>query len=178
MPYDIKELDLKDSFSLLTITPISKLQEKIIGILKGLATGNQMGIYVSLSKPYDSLKETFKENGIDVEKLFFIDCISKSLDKIVKKENVFYVSNAGDLDDLGISITDILENNKVEFLVIDSLETLLIYNRINTVAIFTQSVVRKSSKFKLKTVIITSNNDKSLVDEVAMFFDKVVGADE
>jgi hypothetical protein len=177
MANDIKELFLKDTFSMLSITPITKLQERIIGILKELSGGDRKGIYVSLAKPYDSLKDTFKENGIDTEKIFFVDCISKSLDKIVKKDNVFYVSNAGDLDDIGISLTDILENNKAGFLVMDSLETLLIYNRINTVAMFTQSVVRKSSKFKLKTVIVTSDSDKRLIDEVAMFFDKVVGVE-
>jgi KaiC/GvpD/RAD55 family RecA-like ATPase len=175
MPDDLKDVMLQDNFSILLITPITNLHEKTTEILKQFSKDGLKGIYVSLSKPYDSLKGTFKENGIDPENVFFVDCISKSIDKIVKDKNVFYVSNAGDLDDIGISITDILENNKADYLIIDSLETLLIYNRINTVAMFTQSVVRKSSKFKLKTVIITSDSDKSLLDEIAMFFDKVVG---
>jgi archaellum biogenesis ATPase FlaH len=69
-----------------------------------------------------------------------------------------------------------LENNKIDFLLIDSLETLLIYNKINTVAIFTQSLIRKSVKFKLKTIILTSDGDKKLADEIAMFFDKIIEA--
>lgn len=174
MPDFLKELG--NHFSLLVITPITKLQERVNNILKQFTIEDLSGIYVSFSKPYDSLKDIFKQNNIKIEKIFFIDCISSSVDRLIKKDNIFYIGNAGNLDDLGISITEILEDNKIDFLLIDSLETLLIYNKINTVAIFTESLIRKSSKFKLKTVILTPGGDKKLMDEIAMFFDKIIEA--
>lgn len=176
MPDIFKDINISEQFSILAITPIIKLQERINNILKRFSEEDLSGIYVSFSKPYETLKNIFSQNNISIEKIFFIDCISKSIEGREKKNNVFYISNAGDLDDLGISITEILENNKIDFLLIDSLETLLIYNKINTVAIFTQSLVRKSIKFKLKTIILTSNGDKKLTDEIAMFFDKIIEA--
>jgi hypothetical protein len=174
----LKGAILQDNFSLLVITPISKLQDNIATVLKDFVGKGLSGIYVSLSKPCDSLKKSFEDKEIKTDNLFFIDCISKSIDNIEKKDNIFYVSNAGDLDDIGISITEILQDNKVDFLVIDSLETLLIYNKMNTIAIFTESVIRKSNKFKLRTVVMSSDKNKAMIDEIATFFDKTIGVDE
>jgi hypothetical protein len=174
----LKDAILQDSFSILVMTPIDKLQDNIAAVLKNFSDRDMKGVYVSLSKPCDSLKRKFEHAGLETNNVFFIDCISKSIDGIERKDNTFYVSNAGDLDDIGISITEILQENKIDFLLIDSLETLLIYNKVNTIAIFAESVIRKSNKFKLKTVIMTSSSDKTLIDEIATFFDNIIGVEE
>jgi len=172
----VEELEkIGDQFTVLMICPVQKLQNTINDILNFLAKNNMPGIYVSFSKPYKTLEKILKESNINTENLFFIDCISHSVNEPKKDNKVLYISNTGDLNGLGIGITQFMETIPGrEFLLIDALETLLIYNKPDTIAMFVQSLINKSSKFDMRTVILTPKGDKELIDKIGMFFDKII----
>jgi hypothetical protein len=166
---------LGDQFTVLIICPVQKLQDNIDDIVKMLAANDTAGIYISLSKPYKTLEKIFAQKSISADKIFFIDCITHSTKEPIKDDKVLYLNNAGDLNSIGISITQYFESAKgIKFLLIDALETLLIYNRAETIAIFVESLIEKSSKFDMKTVILTPQGDKELIDKIGMFFDKII----
>lgn len=175
----VGELDelkaLGDQFTVLMICPVQRLQDNIDKIINFLSGDGKSGIYITFSKPYKTLEKLLKTGGMNIDKLFFIDCISHSGDDLKKEGMVMYISNTGDLNSLGIGTSQVIETNPgIEFLLIDSLETLLIYNKPETVAIFVQSLIKKSSKFNLKTVMMTPKGDENLTEKIGMFFDKII----
>lgn len=166
---------LGDQFTVLVICPVQKLQDTISDIVRFLTEKNMPGIYVSFSKPYKSLKKILMENNLNTDRIFFIDCISHSMSEPKREDKVLYINNRGDLNSLGIGISQFIETIPgKEFLLIDALETLLIYNKPDTIAMFVQSLIKKSSKFEMKTVILTPRGDKELIDKIGMFFDKII----
>lgn len=176
MATPIEELKkLGDQFTVLMICPVQKLQNTINNIVRSLTKKNIPGIYVTFSKPYKTLEKILMSNNIDIERVFFIDCISRSANDPQKEDKVLYVSNTGDLNSLGIGITQFVNTIPGrEFLLIDALETLLIYNKADTIAMFVQSLIKKSSKFDMRTIVLTPGGDKELIGKICTFFDKVI----
>ncbi len=140
---------------------------------------NYFGIYVSISKPYEILIEKLKKEKIDINRLFFIDAISKSVfDKIEVKENCIYIPSPQSLTDLAIVISRIVESMKRKenkFLFLDSLSTLLMYNKPEVVAQFVHFLVTRLRFFGLIGIIISIEKqiDEKLLYLLIEICDKV-----
>lgn len=164
-----------ESRSFLVVTPTEKLQGTIFDILRYLLNEGSNGIYVTISKPYKILERVLSDSDINVDNLQFVDCISRTTIDLKRERNALYVTNRGDVSSLGIAITQCIrsEPNK-SFLLIDAIETLLIYNKIEIIAVFIQSLIKKASENGLKMVILTSGKDTRLLNRISLFFDKII----
>jgi len=153
--------------SKLIITPVDELQGKINEVLKSFGGG--VGIYVSLNKTQKSIEELFKKEGINTEKIFFIDCVTKEK----TREDVLH-SSPRDLDQLLYSIKNFAENiGEEKFLIIDALSTLLIYNSENKVAAFIGELIQKSpEEFKI-IAFSPETKGEELLEKIFNFFDEV-----
>ncbi len=85
--------ELKPNTVVLFIVSGKKFHETNMTILKSLMQAKEyMGIYITISKPYEVLVRQLKKEKIDVSRLYFIDAISKSVyDKIETTENCIYI---------------------------------------------------------------------------------------
>jgi len=175
-----KELeDLPNTCSILIITPLERLQENTLGVMKALGSRKVPGVYVSLNKPYKSVQKIFKDNGIDTGKMFFIDCIASKDGKAELEEGVLHIDDPTDLRLLKESINSYIEAMKGErFLVIDALSTLLIYNNRNEVAKFAKSLTESASEYNTLAVALSpKTGDSELLAYIFNFFDKVIQAE-
>jgi len=153
--------------SRLIITPVEKLQEKVNNLVKGYE--GSIGVYVSLNKTQKSLEESFKSKGINIEKLFFIDCVTNEK----TRDDVLHLS-PNNLEELLISLDDFLrEISGEKFILIDALSTLLIYNAENKVADFIQQLTKKSSEGIEIIAISPQTKGEELLNKIFNFFDKV-----
>ena len=122
-----------------------------LSILKILVNQNKFsGIYITVNRPFDSLIQIMKDDFIDTEKIFFIDCITKMApatdkislnpkNKLERSENCIFISSPSRLTEIGLALSEALtgmENPKNKFLYLDSLSTLLIYNDLETIVKF------------------------------------------
>ena len=106
--------------SILYITPVDKLQEKISEQIKPVA--GLVGVYVSLNKTQKSTEEMLTAAGIDTSRMFFIDCVTTEQ----LRDDVLHVKPE-DLDTLSLAIASFIKDIPGEkFLAIDALSTLLI----------------------------------------------------
>ena len=60
--------------SLLVITSVERLQNRINSVVSSFK--KTPGVYVSLNKTQKSTEDILKENRINTNKLFFIDCVT------------------------------------------------------------------------------------------------------
>ena len=153
--------------STLIITPVEDLHEKIGNVLKGLE--GTLGIYISLNKTEKSINASFTKKGIDVKKVFFIDCVAKEK----SKEDVLYTSPSN-LNEIIFSIKTFLDNIEGEkFIIIDALSTLLIYNNENNVATFVNDLLKHSSPSTEILAFSPETKGEELLKKIFNFFDKV-----
>jgi len=89
-----------------------------------------VGIVLTASKPYLTLKKQFEAKGINVDNIVFIDCISKSQSSEVEQAgNVIYIDAVYNLTNISLAFKKVIERVEgKKFLYIDSLSAMLIHN--------------------------------------------------
>src|SRR3989344_5714725 len=177
------ENKLKNSknYIVLATVPASSYSKNNIEMVKILTNiQNTPGVYVTLNKPFNILERNFKSNKIDVNKIIFIDAVTKTAGgKVSKTKNCLFIGNPENLSDVSISMDQAVHavpgNNK--FVFFDSLSTLLIFNSADVVAKFIHFLAGKMRVWKVKGIIISledKKNNKELIDKLSQVCDIVL----
>jgi KaiC/GvpD/RAD55 family RecA-like ATPase len=145
-------------------------------LLKFFLSQGGKGIYVTVNKNISDLLEKFEGTGIDTKNVVFIDAISVmgSGEKIEGK-NYHYLDSPKDLVEITLEIEKaanaIGEGKK--FIIIDSLSTLLVYNKEATVERFVHSLSGKIRAWNAQGVLIVVESTKNeIVNTLGQFCDK------
>lgn len=138
----------------------------------------KIGIIVTANRPYANLMSIYQQKGIDVNKILFIDCISKSqgLD-LGEGGNVLFLASAEDLTKIALSIDGSISRIQAnKFVMIDSLTTLLIHNPPQMLARFMHGVLTKMRMGNTSGIILSidKQTDNEVRAEVAQLCDRVV----
>jgi hypothetical protein len=168
---DIKKA-LSSNQTVLLVMPSVEYNEILVDVAKQLK-GNIC--YVTANKTFDALKETFSKKKISMEKMVFIDAISKTMKKTPDQaKQVYYVSSPGALTELSLVIGKFLRH-KFDYLIFDSVTNLTIYQKKEMASKFITDLVNKVKKTKTKAVFygVGSRNDE-IIKNVGMSVDKVV----
>ena len=146
-----------------------KYMKRNLSILKFLVNQNTFsGIYITVNRPFDTLIKIMKEDGIDTEKIFFIDCITKmapassgfsltSKSKLEKTKNCIFIPSPSRLTEIGLALSEALtgvENPQSKFLYLDSLSTLLIYNDVDTIVKFVHFLTTRIRLYNIVGIIM------------------------
>jgi hypothetical protein len=119
---------LPKNFILLVVSSAEKYISVNLEILRVLLNEMKIpGIYITINRPYSSLCEILKQNRIETENLYFIDCVS-SLAGIPagKTEKCRFIEGPSNLTYIGMNTGELMEEVKRPcFLFLDSITTLL-----------------------------------------------------
>lgn len=173
-------INLNTYSALLFITKGEDYFNTIIEVLKKKIVNETAGIYVSLNRPYNSLLDIFKKEGIDSEKIIFIDCVTKmvSNEAVNNVENVIFINTPQDLNKLSVAISKTV--NAVEYtnkiLFVDALRTLLIYNSQKTVSKFIYSLINRMRLLNINIIMLSIENelDSDIMNLLTQSVDKVI----
>lgn len=151
-----------------------------VGILKTLVNEEKLpGVYITVNKPYMTMKRVLEENGINIDKLYFVDCITQTAGgDVVKDGNVFYLDSPQNLTGLGVAMGEAVTAipGKDKFLFLDTLSTLLLYHNAGTVAKFSHFLTGRIRTWGLRGILISLEReaDPLLTSQLAQFCDAVV----
>lgn len=141
------------------------------------------GVYVTVNKPYDTIKRVLEEENVNTKHLFFIDAITRNSGGEGKNtENVFYLDSPENLTGLGVALSEAV--NKIDgeyrFLFLDSLSTLLLYHNSGTVAKFSHFLTGRMRMWRLRGILISleKETDPKLTSQLSQFCDLVVDIDK
>ncbi len=165
---------LKNSGKIVSIISSPENYNDVVKISLSLLTkAKSNGVYVSLNKGAESIGQDLKKDNISISRLYFIDA---SGSKCVNKDNVFCVQGPKALTEISLATMASIDTGKFEFLFLDSLSTLLIYNDLKTTEKFAHFVMNKLKGFSMVSLIIALNEEdsKQLVSVVSQLSDKVV----
>jgi len=177
--FDEEVKNLKGFIALATVSA-KDYQKTNLSLVKHMTKDKKIpGVYVTLNKPFDVMKEAFEEVSIDTKMIIFIDAVTKtSGGKITKTKNCLFIGNPENLSDISMAMDQAVRAlpGKERFLFFDSLSTLLLYNNAETVARFIHFLSGKMRVWKVKGIIISlkRKEDKKLIEELSQFCDVLI----
>lgn len=181
MQYLEKELtNLPKHFIVLVVSSSANYLKNNLELLKILLNEKkQPGIYINVSRSCENISEMMISNGIDISRLFFIDCVTlNSGFKPDKKDSCLYVNSPSDLTEVSIALDQLVQTipDEERFIFLDSLSALLIYNSPNITSKFAHFLTVKLRQWKITGILITleKETDDKLLSLLSQFADKII----
>jgi KaiC/GvpD/RAD55 family RecA-like ATPase len=158
---------LSQSWVTVLQVPIEKTTEINVEALKTLQELGYEGIYVTLSRDYVELSKMFREKGIDMGRLAFVDGVSQMYGiGAVDDPNVKYISGPISLDGIVTAVTDIIPAMKSQkrFVFLDSITTVLLYNSLDRTLKFSEFLTVSLKRLEVAGIMVSvsegvANND-------------------
>jgi len=135
------------------------------------------GTYVSLNRPFNNLMDSLATAKIDERKLFFVDCVTKNELDI---PNCYFLKSQQNLKNLQLAISSLVKTRKPRFLILDSLNTVSLYNPREKTKEFTNFLVNKARASQMDMILLaTENNEnKEQLQELSALCDRVIDLSE
>ena len=168
--------EIKESQILVLVIPDKQYSERILGVIKELSSTYNSICYVSLNRPYRSLKKNFEDSGIDINKFFFIDAITKTAEIPAPDDRCEFISSPSALTELSLAISNNLEHKKFDYILFDSLSTLLVYESDTVVTQFVHFLMAKIRVVGCKAIFtcLKQDLDSMLLKDINMFADRII----
>jgi KaiC/GvpD/RAD55 family RecA-like ATPase len=168
-----------DEYVALAAVDAESYQQTNLELVKNFVNNkNTPGVYVTLNKTYKVMRDIFKEKKIDTRMIIFIDALTKTGEGVKKTDECLFIGAPDNLTDISIAMDQAIRAlpQNQRFLFFDSLSTLLIYNKADTVARFIHFLAGKMHDWKVKGIIVTlrKKKDKELISELTQFCDVVL----
>jgi len=148
-------------------------REFLKNLIKFLIKFFKKTCYVTVNDPYESILSGLI--GGKGSKIFFIDCVTKTVKSAEPKEDVMFVSSPHALTEISIALKEELKKG-VDFMIFDSVSTMLIYEKPLTVLKFIHNLILKLRTLKLGVVFIILKEDasKEVLKDLTMMVDKIL----
>jgi len=169
--------NLPENFVVMAIVPFKHFEEANIHLLSILINKyKSKGSYITINRPYKNMVQLLKRKNIDIRNLFFIDCITKELEEIKNTDHCHFIGSPNNLTEIAIALDPVFKEEKHKFVFLDSLDTLSIYNPVESVIKFAHFLTAKVRLHDISGVMLAvhENSDQRLVTELAQFCDKVI----
>lgn len=180
MSGEIEFSKLKEGKIILFVTNTKKYNKVNMEILKHyLNEKKHYCVYVTVNKPYATLKKSLENKEIDLEKIFFIDAVSPTEE--TRSGNAVFLGSPKALTKISLVSTKALEKmpKKKRFLFIDSVTTLSLYNETGNVSKFMDFLIKKMREGGITASIISLKKEKSedISNYLSQLVDEVVEVD-
>jgi len=162
-------------------TSAEGLQECTSGLVRKVTEEGYNAIVVTTNNPSPLLMKEYVKSGIDIEKVYFIDSITRyALGSMPKEkyENIAFINQPGNLTDIGIELNKALSglNGNKACVIIDSINAMLIYVPSQTLTKFIHFV---SNKLRLLHhlgiyVSVSGSIDPLLINQLKGFTDEFI----
>ena len=163
------------------IIPNKIYQEKLLEIIKSAAQEFKGKLlYISINKPAEKIIETMKKNDVDSREIFFIDAVSKDIQADISDHGIAYISSPQNFAQFNADLMQILEKEKPECLIFDSLSTILLYQPDLVVVRFVHDLIAKLIVAHAcgKFTCLLEDINSTLIKDVSMFADNVIDMGE
>ena len=172
---DKRSTGIENPVLLLSVNPMV-YQEGVMAATKYFAERFGTGLYMTLNKPSAVLQGIFEKGGLGQGRLVYLDSITNTAE--CRTESCQFLGRMRELTDLGIALGKMISEERVKFVFVDSVSTLLIYNDPKSVARFCHAVVEKVRSLNLPAalVLVEMEEGKDIAAQLAQFCDAYVKA--
>ena len=161
---------------ILTIIPTEHYQEINMFMVKHWLEINpgHRGTYISLNRPFNNLVSTLQRKDVDTSRLFFVDCVTKREEADIG--NCIFIGTENSLTRLGIALSSLVSKEELSFVYLDSLNTLALYNGLDSAIKFTHFLITKLRNHSKNGIIlgINEHTNKKIINELSQLCDVVI----
>lgn len=162
--------------SVLVVTGSESYRETKTQVVKHLADKGRSGIYMSVNKPFEAIRDELEEGNVKTSDIFFLDAISeKNMRDKSEEDNVVYLDSPENLTDLSISVSEAVKDIEGDkYVLIDSISDLIVYNEEKTVLKFTRFIINNIRKWEIAGFMFILDNDvdQHLISQLESLCDK------
>lgn len=175
---------MKDHGLYLIISAPTEIRNKNIGLIEKLLSEDYYVLVITTNQPYDILKKNYEKTGIPLDRIHFIDTVTKYAmgHDPQPAKNCRFVSNPANLTDIGIAATEALKDleGKKVCLLFDSVSSLLIYISSQNITRFIHFVTNKLRLLNFAGIflVVEKGLDPEVMDQLTTFVDVVVDVDK
>jgi len=169
-----QELAKKDS--LVFILEGFRYVSKIVEINQEISKEFKRICYVSFTKPAKRVAQELLNSGVDISGYSFIDCISEEIGED-KRFGATYLTSPKYLEELSSAVIGNIMQKNSQIVIFDSISGLLIYNEELNAMKFLNALTQAIGKNKRKMIFFVLEEDmrKSLLKDIELFADKIIG---
>lgn len=168
------------SMIILYLSDPAKIRESNTNLLKKAQDSGYIAIIVTTNFPASVLEKLYNKNEIDLEKVYFIDAITRysmGTDPVSDEHHV-NTKNPSDLTSLGIAITEMMKKlqGKRIFVLIDSVSTMLIYLPSVKISQFMHFISSKLRQREESGALLAVDGglDPMLLSQMSSFVDDII----
>lgn len=144
------------SGNVISLPQDGKLIKTILGEMIG--TRKMLGVYLTTTQPHQRVIDDLAKDKIDSSALFFLDMVGKESGS---QQNIFILRDPTDFTELSVIITEVMENESIGFLMLDTIGGLESYSDPASVKKFLQSLVAYLKKLNKSLFIITGGRESA-----------------
>jgi archaellum biogenesis ATPase FlaH len=180
MSVDLIQEIAKNKF-LLILLEEKEYPAKLEDIIRSIERTKTKVCYVCLSSTYEDVLSWMSSAGIDSQKFYFIDTMTRYYEERVSNEKCFFVSSPSSLDEIKEVLLKAIKERGYEIVIFDAISSLLEYKDLFSILKFTHALMTEDNYAKAKKLYIVMSGDslpekesKKLVSDLRMFADGIV----
>lgn len=151
-------------------------RKRLDELLAALSAAKTRTCYVLLNLPYASARKRLAGGNIDPSRFFFIDVLTSAVGRGDECQDCLFVEDPHALTDLGLAMSQAIEEKNCDILLLDAVSTLLIYHPRNVVVMFSHNAITKLRMWRKKGIFLLVGEDagSELMKDLVMFSDAVI----
>lgn len=163
--------DLVANQIVLFVLDSSNYRDETVNIMKNFS--GEKTLYVVLDKPFTTIDEDFKKNGINTSKVFYIN-VTREETK-TEDQRSYHLNSTSAMTELSIRINKMLQKG-FTYLVFDSITNLLIHNDGPKTKRFLLDLTQKIRRTSTRGIYyaLDSNVTKNLIENINPTIDKMI----
>ena len=165
--------DIKNNKILLISVKSTVYRDKIKELVSTSSGMFRKICYVTVNDPYKTVASNMPKVKSEI---FWVDCVSSTVKVPKPEKNVTYVSSPHDLTEISISVKNVIEKEKTDFVIFDSISAQLVYEDVSVILRFIHNLTLAFREVNLNVLFIILKEDaiEELMKDLTMFVDKVV----
>jgi len=175
---------MKEHELYLIMSSPTEIRNKNIEVIEKVLSEDYTVLVVTTNKPYDILKKNYEKNGILLDRIHFVDTVTKyAMGRDPQPvKNCRFINNPANLTDIGIAVTEMLKDleGKKVCLVFDSVSSILIYISSQNITKFIHFVTNKLRLLNFAGFFLVGEKgmDPDVLVQLTTFVDAVVDVDK
>ncbi len=127
--------------------------------------------YVTLNEPFEKIRGLYGN-----KKLLIVDCVTSTVKTPPDDDEVLFVSSPKSLTEISIAIQKSFDDFGSDFLIFDSISTLMVYEKSVRMMKFIHNMILKLRGENANSILIVMKDDMGddILKDLSMFVDKVI----
>lgn len=161
----------------------AELRERNIRLIQDLVGADYYILVITTNQLHEVLKKSYESHGLSLEKIYFVDAVTKYAmgHDPAPVNNCRFVSNPGNLTDIGIAVTETLKElqGKKACVLFDSVNAMLIYISSQNITRFIHFVTNRLRLMNLYGIFLAVEKglDPDILVQLTTFVDEVIDED-